>query len=124
MAPYVAEPYLGHLLAQMAAYRERHEEQQGNVIPHITQVQVSGSGALVRDCQDESYVTLASTQTHQVIPGTTGLARTAYIAALARGGDGRWRLTSLQQVAIACEPTPSPSSLVTGVPWERRVGVK
>jgi len=109
MAPLAAQPYLGHLLSQMAAYRTRHEEQAGYAIPHVTRVHVNDSAATVYDCQDESRVHLADTRTGKAIPGTKGHARTYYIASLARGSDGRWRLTSLAQVAVKCEPSPSVS---------------
>lgn len=109
LAPYVAQPYLGHLLAQMGPYRQRHEEAWGHVIPHITQVTVMGDQALVRDCQDQSHAALANTQTGRVIPHTTGSSRTSYVASLKRGSDGLWRLTALEQLAQSCEPGSSPS---------------
>src|ERR1017187_651909 len=110
LAPYAAQPYLGHVLAQMATYRTQHEVLSGTLVPHVTQVHVSGPQATVHDCQDASQAGLADSVTGKVIPGTTGSARTYLIAALSRGTDGRWRLTSLSHVAVSCEPVPSPSS--------------
>lgn len=109
MSAHAADPYLDHLLAQMAAYGAQHEEQKGAGILHITQVQVNGNQATVRDCQDESHVALADTRSGETIPHTTGSAHTSYLATLARGTDGRWRLTSLEQLAAPCEPGSSPS---------------
>ena len=110
LAPYAAQPYLGHVLAQMATYRTQHEVLSGTLVPHVTQVHVSGPQATVHDCQDASQAGLADSVTGKVIPGTTGSARTYLIATLSRGTDGRWRLTSLSHVAVSCEPVPSPSS--------------
>lgn len=109
LAPYAAQPYLGHVLAQIAAYRAEGEVSWGYLVPHITSVQVSGNQAVVRDCQDASNAWLVSSSTGQVIPGTTGYARTYLIAGLARGSDGRWRLTFLGHLTDPCEPVPSPS---------------
>jgi hypothetical protein len=109
LAPYAAQPYLGHVLAQIAAYRADDEVSWGYLVPHVTSVQVSGNQAVVRDCQDASSAWLVSSATGRVIPGTTGYARTSMVAALARGSDGRWRLTFLGHLADPCEPVPSPS---------------
>jgi hypothetical protein len=109
LAPYAAQPYLGHVLAQIAAYRADDEVSWGYLVPHVTSVQVSGNQAVVRDCQDASSAWLVSSVTGQVIPGTTGYARTYLIAGLARSSDGRWRLTFLGHLTDSCEPVPSPS---------------
>ena len=110
LAPYAAQPYLGHVLSQMASYRAQHEASHGYLVPHVTSVQVSGGRATVHDCQDASHAALADSRTGKVIPGTTGSARTYLIASLARGSDGRWRLTSLAHVDVSCSPgTSSPS---------------
>jgi hypothetical protein len=107
LTPYAAQPYLNRVLAQMAAYRARHEVAWGHVVPHITQVAVRGRVAQVHDCQDASHAALANSRTGRVIPNTRGSARTYLIATLARGSDGRWRLTSLAHVAVPCKPVPS-----------------
>jgi hypothetical protein len=109
LAPYAAQPYLGHVLAQIAAYQANDEVSWGSLVPHVTSVQVSGNQAVVRDCQDASSAWLVSSATGRVIPGTTGYARTSLVAALARGSDGRWRLTFLGHLTDPCEPVPSPS---------------
>jgi hypothetical protein len=109
LAPYAAEPYLGHLLAQMTPYRAKHEEAWGYVTPHVTQVTIKGNGALIRDCQDQSHAALADSQTGQVISDTYGSAHTTYVATLTLGADGRWRVTALEQLATLCEPAPSAS---------------
>jgi len=109
LAPYAAQPYLGHVLAQMASYRAYGEVAWGYLVPHITRVQVSGSQAIVRDCQDASNAWLVGSVTGQVIPGTTGSAHTYLVATLDRGSDGRWRLTLLAHVAGQCSRVPSPS---------------
>ncbi len=109
LAPYVAEPYLGHLLAGMARYRVRNETAWGHVVPHITEVTVNGGGALVRDCQDDSHAGLADSRTGAVLPHSAGSAQTNIVATLTRGSDGRWRMTALEQLDAPCEPEPSPS---------------
>ncbi len=102
LAPYAAQPYLAHVVSQMASYRAQHETSHGYLVPHVTSVQVSGGRATVHDCQDASHAALADSRTGKVIPGTIGSARTSLIASLARGSDGRWRLTSLAHVNVPC----------------------
>jgi len=109
LAPFAAQPYLGDVLAQMAWYRAHDEVSWGYLVPHVTSVQITGGQAVVRDCQDASNAWLVSTVTGRAILGSAGSARTYLIAVLARGGDGRWRLTLLAHVAGPCSPVPSPS---------------
>ena len=109
LAPYAAQPYLGHVLAQMAWYRAHDEVAWGYLVPHVTSVQITGGQAVVRDCQDASSAWLVSTVTGRAIPGTTGSARTYLVAVLAPGADGQWRLTLLAQIGESCSPVPSPS---------------
>jgi hypothetical protein len=99
LAPYAAQPCLGHVLAQMAWFRARGLVSWGTLIPHVTSVQVTGSQAFARDCQDAGSAWLVSTVTGEVIRGTAGSARTALAATLARGGGERWRLTLLAHAA-------------------------
>ena len=110
LSPYAAQPYLGQILAQMASYRAHGETAAGYVVPHITRITVHGKLAEVYDCQDASHAELVSTRTGQVARATAGSARTFLIASLARGGDGRWRLTSLAHVDASCSPAASSSS--------------
>lgn len=109
LAPYATQPYLGHVLTQMAWYRAHDEVSWGYVTPHVTNVQITGGQAIVRDCQDASNAWLVSTVTGRVITGTVGYVRTYLIAVLTRGSDGRWRLALLAHVAGPCSPVPSPS---------------
>jgi hypothetical protein len=110
LSPYAAQPYLGKVLTQMAHYRADDETAAGSVTPHITKITMHGKLAEVYDCQDASHAALSSTRTGKVLPGTSGSARTFLIASLARGSDGRWRLTSLAHVDTSCSPAASPSS--------------
>lgn len=110
LASYAAQPYLNDVLAQMVDYRTRGETAWGYVVPHVTKVTVNGHLAEVYDCQDASHAALANASTGDVIPGTTGSVRTYLIASLARGRDGRWRITSLAHVAVSCSPESSPSA--------------
>lgn len=108
LATYAAQPYLGHVLVQMAWYRAHGELAWGYLTPHVTSVQIIGSQAVVRDCQDASNAWLVSTVTGEAIPGSIGSARTYLIALLVRGTGGRWRLTFLAHLAAPCSPVPSP----------------
>ena len=110
LAPYAAQPYLGRVLAQMASYRARDEAASGYVVPHVIKVTVTGPLATVYDCQDASHATLTDTRTGKVTPPLKGSARTYLIASLARGTDGRWRITSLAHVAVPCTPAAAPPS--------------
>jgi hypothetical protein len=104
LSPYAAPSYLRRVLSQMASYQAKHELAWGHVVPHITRVQVRGPLARVYDCQDASHAGLADARTGRVIKGTRGSAHTYLIADLARGSDGRWRLSSLAHVAVPCKP--------------------
>jgi hypothetical protein len=110
LAPYAAQPYLGRVLAQMASYRARDEAASGYVVPHVIKVTVTGRLATVYDCQDASHATLTDTRTGKITPPLKGSARTYLIASLARGTDGRWRITSLAHVAVPCTPAAAPPS--------------
>ena len=109
LAPYATQPYLGHVLMQMAWYQAHDEVSWGYVTPHLTSVQITGGQAIVRDCQDASNAWLVSTVTGRVIPGTVGYVRTYLIAVLTCGSDGRWRLALLAHLAGSCSSVPSPS---------------
>jgi hypothetical protein len=112
LAPYAAQPYLGQVLTQMASYRAQGETAAGYVTPHVTKITVHGKLAEVYDCQDASHAELVSTRTGQVVArASAGSAHTSLIASLARGADGRWRLTSLAHVDVSCSPAASSSSL-------------
>ena len=108
LAPWAAQPYLSQVLAQMTRARTEGEVAWGQVTPHVTSVEVSGGHAVVRDCQDAHAAWLVSSATGQAIPGSTGSPHTYLIAALARGTEGRWRLTWLAHAAGSCSPVPSP----------------
>jgi hypothetical protein len=109
LAPYAAQPYLEHVLAQMAWYRAHDEVAWGYLVPHVTSVQITGRQAVVLDCQDASNAWLVSTVTGRAIPGTAGSVRTHLVAVLVRASDGRWRLTLLAHLGGSCSPVPSPS---------------
>jgi hypothetical protein len=109
LAPYASQPYLGHVLTQMAWYRTHDELSWGYLVPHVTSVQITAGHAVVRDCQNASNAWLVSTVTGRVIPGTAGCVRTYLVAVLTLGSDGRWRLALLAHVAGSCSPVPSPS---------------
>jgi hypothetical protein len=110
LAGYAAQPYLGHVLAQIATYRQHGELAWGYVTPHITSVQLSGHGteAVVRDCQDASNAWLVAAAAGTVVPGSTGSARTLLVAVLARAENGKWLVTLLAHLPGTCSRVPSP----------------
>lgn len=108
LAGYATQPYLGHVLAQIASYREQGELAWGYVTPHITSVQVDGTEAVVRDCQDASNAWLVAAATGTVVPGSTGSPRTLLVAVLARAENGKWLVTLLAHLPGTCSRVPSP----------------
>jgi hypothetical protein len=110
LAGYAAQPYLGHVLAQIAAYRQDGELAWGYVTPHIVSVQLSGTGtgAVVRDCQDAGNAWLVAAATGTVVPGSTGSPRTLLVAVLARAENGKWLVTLLARLPGTCSRVPSP----------------
>jgi hypothetical protein len=110
LAGYAAQPYLGHVLAQIAAYRRQGELAWGYVTPHIISVQLGSDGpaAVIRDCQDASNAWLVSAAAGTVVPGSTGASRTLLVAVLTRSQAGRWLVALLAHVAGTCSRVPSP----------------
>jgi hypothetical protein len=109
LAQYAAQPYLGRVLAQIAAYRAGGAVAWGYLVPHVISVQVSRDGtlAVLQDCQDASSAWLVSSATGRVIAGSTGSSHTLLAAILARTG-GRWRVKLLAHLAGRCSRMPSP----------------
>ena len=110
LAGYAAQPYLGHVLAQIAAYRQDGDLAWGYVTPHITSVQLSGNAteAVVRDCQDASNAWLVAVATGTVVPGSTGSPHTLLVAVLDRAENGKWLVTLLARLPGTCSRVPSP----------------
>jgi hypothetical protein len=110
LAGYTAQPYLGHVLAQIAVYRQHGELAWGYVTPHIVSVQLSGNGteAVLRDCQDASNAWLVAAATGKVVTGSTGSPRTLLVAVLARAETGKWLVTLLAHLPGTCSRVPSP----------------
>ena len=103
LSGYVTGDFLDFQVRQLVDQQARHLEPWGNVVVHVTKVDVRGDKATVRDCQDASHAGLADARTHQLIAGSRGSAHRNLRAELTRGGDGRWRVSDLRQFKATCQ---------------------
>lgn len=104
LASYAAQPYLGHMLEQMAWYRANDEVAWGYFVPHVTSVQITGSLAVVRDCQDSGIDTnLIDTDLWHFQPDLAGAARAdtdeGHISAMS---DAEWLAPVAGEPSMRC----------------------
>ena len=99
---YSTGGYLDFQVRQIVLQQGEHRGPWGKVVPHVRAVDVAGSKATVRDCQDASNAGLADTRTNKLIPGTRGPKQRNLRAQLVQGGDGRWRVSDLKQFPQSC----------------------
>jgi len=101
LARVATDPVLSRALAGARLQREHGIVLYGRVILRPTVVSVSADGrARVSDCQDTSRTGQADARTGK--RRTVGVPRAPVKAALARGADGRWRVSDLNYVGGGC----------------------
>jgi hypothetical protein len=95
------DPELSLLLSGAQRQRQHGITLYGAVIPHPTVPPVNGKNtATVRDCQDASHSGQADAKTGKA--HTVGVARNPVVATLARGEDGRWRVSQIRYPGGRC----------------------
>jgi hypothetical protein len=100
LAQVAADPALSLVLARTAAQTRNRTTLYGAVVPHPTVALHGPAAAGVRDCQDASRAGQADAVTGA--RRTVGVARNLVTAQLIRGGDGRWRVSSVSFPGGSC----------------------
>jgi hypothetical protein len=93
------DPQLIQLLEGYRLQRERKITLYGQVVPHVTSVEVGGDQARVRDCQDASQAGQADATTGQ--RKTVGVARTPVDARMVRV-NGAWKVAQITYPGGEC----------------------
>lgn len=84
------------------AQKENHVPWGTGAVVHVTKVEVTGTKATVGDCQDARNHGLMDKSTGKRVAGTGGTARQGLRAQLQLGGDGRWRVSKLENYPESC----------------------
>ncbi|MFI0448055.1 hypothetical protein [Actinomadura sp. 6N118] len=103
LARYATGDYLKFQVknARMAKANGREPWGSGPVL-HIGKIEIVGSAATLKDCQDARQAGLADASTKKLIPNTRGGPKQGFRAELQRGSDGQWRLSGLKPDRSAC----------------------
>ena len=100
LAAVTATPLLPRLLVGMRAQHESGVRQYGTVRTQPVTIEIHSDTATLLDCQDASGAGEARLDTG--LPITVGQSRTPFAATLARGADGRWRVSDARQIDDTC----------------------
>jgi hypothetical protein len=95
-----AEPQLSRIVEGLRSLRGRSVTLYGSVTSRVSSVDITGSRATLRDCQDASKAGQADAATGK--PKTVGVARSPIQATLERGTDGAWRVTGVSYPGGSC----------------------
>ncbi|MEZ0076285.1 hypothetical protein [Planotetraspora sp. GP83] len=97
------QPLLSRMLRGIAALRATHRVTWGHPEHHTFDVRIKGDHATLHDCQDARKGGQSDDRTGQHL--THGMSRIHLVAALAKGADGAWRVSKVEQVKEPCSPT-------------------
>jgi hypothetical protein len=100
LSTVATEPLLTQVYDGLLAQRTAGRRDYGVVVPHPSVVVLQGGRASVLDCQDASRSGELDLDTG--LPRTAGNARTPLAGTLARGSDGRWRVSQLRYLDSSC----------------------
>ncbi|GIH52331.1 hypothetical protein Mro03_75100 [Microbispora rosea subsp. rosea] len=96
-------PLLSRMLRGIAALRATHRVTWGQPEHHPFDVRIKGDHATLHDCQDARKGGQADDRTGKRL--TYGTSRIHLVATLAKGTDGAWRVSKVEQVKEPCSPT-------------------
>lgn len=100
LATVMAEPQLSRVLKRIADMKERHLATYGSVIVHVTNTELTASGATVLDCQDARNAGIVNTATQKKV--NRGVKEDSTKALLIKGADGRWRVSKSISLGEGC----------------------
>jgi len=100
LSAVAADPELTRILEGTRAQKNRGITRYGEVISRPTVVSISGASARVRDCQGADKSGQADVRTGRHL--TVGVARNPLTGSLARGADGRWRVSDIRTGSGRC----------------------
>jgi hypothetical protein len=95
-----AEPQLSRVVDGLRSLRSQSITLYGSVTSRVSSVDIAGSRATLRDCQDASKAGQADATSGK--PKTVGVARSPIEATLERGTDGSWRVTGVTYPGGTC----------------------
>lgn len=100
MRDVATDPQLSRTLGALREQRAQARTLYGVEVARVTNVDVSGERATVKDCQDASQAGQADANTGD--RKTVGVARNPVSAALVRGPDGKWRVSEISYPGGTC----------------------
>lgn len=100
LAPFTTEPALQRVLGGMFAAEELGEVGYGVAVLNPRVTEIDGDRATVRDCQDNRNVGRKKIETGKIV--TKGFKRDHAEVGLIRGGDGRWRVSTVEYLDEKC----------------------
>ncbi|MFI0354244.1 hypothetical protein [Actinomadura sp. 9N407] len=100
LSTYMVDPQLSRVLKVIEQHRDDHLATYGSVVIRIKDVQVDGSKATVRDCQDASRAGLLNTETRKKI--NRGFKERNTQALMEKGADGHWRVSKFIELGEGC----------------------
>ncbi|MWA02758.1 hypothetical protein F8568_020740 [Actinomadura sp. LD22] len=100
LATLMAEPQLSRVLKRIAVMKKQHLTTYGNVIVHVTSVQLTTNGATVLDCQDTRNAGLINSVTQKKV--NRGVKEDSTKALLIKGRDGKWRVSKSITLGEGC----------------------
>jgi hypothetical protein len=95
-----AEPQLSRVVEGLRSLRSQSVTLYGSVTSRVSSVDITGSRATLRDCQDASKAGQADSASGK--PKTVGVVRSPIEATLERGSDGSWRVTGVAYPGGTC----------------------
>jgi hypothetical protein len=103
LAPYAAPATVARLVTALKKVWAAHEEADGQAVPHVLSVQITGARALLHDCLDLSHFGVANASTGLVVSDSFGLPNRSYYITLVLSG-GRWLVSNMEPVEVPCQP--------------------
>jgi len=100
LSAVAADPELTRVLEGTRAQKRSGVTRYGQVVARPAVVAVTGATARVRDCQGADRSGQADARTGRRI--TVGVARNPLNGYLARGSDGRWRVSDIRYPGGRC----------------------
>lgn len=100
LATVMAEPQLSRVLKRISVMKKQHLTTYGNVIVHLTSLQLTADGATILDCQDTRNAGLINSVTQKKV--NRGVKEDNTKALLIKGNDGKWRVSKSITLGKGC----------------------
>lgn len=100
LARHMTDPQLTRVINRTQEMNEENIASYGKVVAHVREIQVNGTDATLRDCQDSRDAGVMNTLTGKKI--NRGIEKESIKAYLSKGPDGRWRVTKTVSYGKGC----------------------